>query len=324
MKASMKQPIDNKFDKFRIDLSKEVVEPQPLLKIGEKPLFTRGNISCIGGQAKSRKSFLISLFSSLFLEYTENEKVIIFDTEQAKYHVQKATKRIHKLLKWNDNQNNERLHVFTLRELSIENRKECITNMIELHKPSLVFIDGIRDLLPDFNNPTESSEIVNLLMRLSSVYDCHICSVLHKNKGKDDLRGHTGTELQNKSETVISVEKKGDISEVKPMFCRNIPFDDFYFRVNDDSLPELCNPDLIPKNTDKLKQVFKDFFPDKITLSYTELQNKIMESCAVKETAAGNKIKNAKEQRIIAQNPYGKYQLVSDEHEEKSENQSPH
>ncbi len=47
----------------------------------------------------------------------------------------------------------------------------------------LVIIDGIRDLMYDINSPSESSELINLLMRWSSEYNLHIHTVLHLNKG---------------------------------------------------------------------------------------------------------------------------------------------
>lgn len=59
----------------------------------------------------------------------------------------------------------------------------------------LLIIDGIRDLMYDINSPSESTDLINLLMRWSSGYDLHIHTVLHLNKGDDNTRGHIGTEL---------------------------------------------------------------------------------------------------------------------------------
>ena len=35
----------------------------------------------------------------------------------------------------------------------------------------------------------------------------HIHTILHQNKGDENARGHIGTELNNKAETVLLVEK---------------------------------------------------------------------------------------------------------------------
>ncbi len=78
-------------------------------------------------------------------------------------------------------------------------------------------------------------------MRWSSGYNLHIHTVLHLNKGDDNTRGHIGTELNNKAETVLQITKSqqdGNISEVKAMHIRDREFDPFAFRINDSALPE--------------------------------------------------------------------------------------
>ena len=106
----------------------------------------------------------------------------------------------------------------------------------------LVIIDGIRDLMYDINSPSESSDLINLLMRWSSEYNLHIHTVLHLNKGDDNTRGHIGTELNNKAETVLQITKSTqdvDISEVKAMHIRDKDFEPFAFRINETALPEV-------------------------------------------------------------------------------------
>jgi len=303
---SLMQP-DIDFDKLLIDLSKEIKEPQPLISLADKPIFTRGNISCISGRAKSRKTFLVCLLASQFLEYEDKEKIMIFDTEQGLFHAQKTIKRIHRLLNWEENKNNERLLAFFLRELATKERLEFVKKAIENFKPDLVFIDGVRDLMNDFNSIAESSDIVNLLMKLSSENNNHICVILHENKGDNNLRGHAGTEIQNKSESVISVEKDGEVSVVTPKFCRNIEFDKFHFKVNENGLPEYCDPEIKPKNTDKLVSLFTELLPATITLSYSDLRSKIMQKLEIKERSAEYKINTAIKQKIIIKNEVGFY-----------------
>ena len=103
-------------------------------------------------------------------------------------------------------------------------------------------IDGIRDLMYDINSPSESVDLINDLMRWSSMHDLHIHTVLHLNKGDDNTRGHIGTELNNKAETILQVTKSqfdGNISEVKAMHIREREFQPFALRINREALPEL-------------------------------------------------------------------------------------
>ena len=106
----------------------------------------------------------------------------------------------------------------------------------------LVIIDGIRDLLLDINNAGESVEVINKMMEWSSKYDLHIHCVLHQNKGDNNVRGHIGTEMNNKAETVLVITKSTtnpDISEVKAMHIREKEFKPFAFTVNEEGLPEI-------------------------------------------------------------------------------------
>jgi len=305
----MTQQKEFDFEKYEIDLSKEIPEPEPILKIGEATLFTRQNISCISGAAKSRKTYLMALFSAQFLETNNSHKVIIFDTEQTRYDTQKVAKRIHRLLEW-DFEKNDRLKVYCLRELNTDERKKFISDVIKEIGADLVFIDGIRDLVKDFNIVSESTDILNLLMNLSSINNVHICTILHTNKGENstDPRGHVGTELQNKSETVIIVKKNDNrVSEVNPKFCRNKDFEKFCFMINDEGLPEFCDPPPITKKTDNLREWFNEILPTSINLSYTELHKQIMQKSGKSKSTAENYIKQATKWGIIIQNNVGKY-----------------
>ena len=70
----------------------------------------------------------------------------------------------------------------------------------------------------DINSPSESTKVISLLMTWTGERHIHIHTILHQNKGDENARGHIGTELSNKAETVLQVEKDEkdpDISTVK-------------------------------------------------------------------------------------------------------------
>ena len=70
----------------------------------------------------------------------------------------------------------------------------------------------------------------------------HIHTILHQNKGDENARGHIGTELNNKAESVIKVEVDKDdksISVVESVLSRDRDFEPFAFCINEDILPEL-------------------------------------------------------------------------------------
>ena len=131
-----------------------------------------------------------------------------------------------------------------MRKYTPEQRISIVEQAI-YHSPDigLVIIDGIRDMVYDINSPGESTRIISKLMQWTDDRQIHIHTILHQNKGDENARGHIGTELNNKAETVLLVEKdKGnsDISHVSAMHIRAMDFEPFAFRINDRALPELA------------------------------------------------------------------------------------
>ena len=138
----------------------------------------------------------------------------------------------------------------------------------------LVVIDGIRDMVHDINNPGESTTVISYLMTWTGERNIHIHTILHQNKGDENARGHIGTELSNKAETVLQVEKDSknpDISTVKTAHIRAVDFEPFAFRINEEALPELLE-DYLFKDKDETKGNREKFDPYK---DITERQHRI-------------------------------------------------
>ena len=301
-----------------IDLSVDIPEPVPLLEMNDKIIFSRGNISAISGKAKSRKTFLTKLLAAEIL--AGNGKVIMLDTEMAVPNVYETARSVHRMMGWDENLNNERLMVFSVREKSIAERREILKVVIADHHPEIVFLDGIRELVSNINCPSESTVVMNLLMKLTTQYDCHICSVLHKNKKDANLRGHLGTELINKSETVINVTDVGNnTSTVEPEQTRHLSFDKFSFFINEDGQPQYCdtlaNTEInssseIDKN-EEMRQMFDVILSDS-AMSHGNLCKGIMLLGDVALRTANRRIETAKKAGIISQNENGKYYVPKD------------
>lgn len=228
--------------------------PPEILWVNGSTIGTLGNFSASTGKAKSKKTFNISaivaaaLKNDEVLQYSaclpENKRKILYiDTEQSKYHCHKVMERICRLADIPTDKDDKDFIFIVLREYTPTMRKLIIDYMLKnMGGIGLVIIDGIRDLMYDINSPSESSELINLFMKWSSEYNLHIHTVLHLNKGDDNTRGHIGTELNNKAETVLQITKSiqdVDISEVKAMHIRDKDFEPFAFRINDDALPEV-------------------------------------------------------------------------------------
>lgn len=215
-------------------------------------LGTLGNFSLVIGKAKSRKSFFMNIALSatvadeIILERfkgclpNDKRQVLYFDTEQGKYHVQLALKRVCRQVGRVEPEN---LKVYGLRTKKPSDRLKLIEYAIN-NTPGLGFvvIDGIKDLVTSINDEAEATMIASKLLQWTEERNIHIVTVLHQNKGDNNARGHIGTELINKAETVLSVTKSdqdNNISIVNPEMCRNREPMPFAFEIID-GLPRIA------------------------------------------------------------------------------------
>lgn len=299
------------------DYSIDYPEPEPIYKHNETPLFTRGNISCISGKAKSRKSFLIALFAGEILK--GGGKVLLIDTEQAKHNVAKTAKRILAIAGLPTDTTTPDFNLIALREKDTKERRTLTQQAIEFWHPDIVFLDGLRDLVFSINDECEATEITNALMALSTATNAHICAVLHENKKDNDTRGHIGTEIMNKSETVLTVSKEGETSKVEPKVCRNIEFEPFCFIIDNSqslSIPKIVPTYELPTELEKKAELYKKAFANKRDLSNTELVKYLINNCYnnngghITESAAKLRIKRATERdNILIKQENGLYCL---------------
>ena len=296
-----------------IDLSERVPDPQPIVRIWGNLIASRGNISAVVGLAKSRKTFLTAAVASGFLSSSDflgfdtptTGKVVYIDTEQSRAHVHKVARRILRSIGLPTNRNHDQLVVAALRELTPDQRKEATGEILRRYKPDLLILDGVADLCNDPNDLHESEALTCELMRWSSEYDNHILCVLHSNPGGDKARGHLGSTLLRKAETVMLVKADGAPSVVSPQYCRNEPFTEFAFQIDANGLPEACG---IPAPQPK-EDVFAEVMEQRKVYAHSELMELIRERLNVKESGAKMKISRAVKAGNIVKNQAGGYYL---------------
>lgn len=230
----------------RITSTDNIKANEYILKIDNTSKFSKGNISGWIGLAKSKKTFALTMFVSaligcmrLFNKFNAHSKndVLYIDTEQSPSDVQKITKRVKKIV---GDENG--LFMYGLRPLSPAQRIDAIEALLQHHTVDVLVIDGVRDLLMDINNAVESTEVMTKLMKWSFDYDIHIATVLHQNKGNGESRGHIGTELNNKAETILRItrdETDASVSWIEEVFGRGKGFDKFQFYVDDEGMPHV-------------------------------------------------------------------------------------
>ena len=259
---------------YWLDPEQEYPEPHYLYEYNGVSFSPLGGIQAISGQKKNGKTFVLAQLMAAALgtgtervtqylgglrtnadtvEWLGHEpKVLYCDTEMEQLNTAKVLRRVHWLCGWDMKQRSDRFFVLWLREVpktehrtANKERWRLIKNAIEQTSPDIVFVDGLRDLVNDFNDNSESSAIVGEMMSLASQKNICIWNVLHYNPrpSNDDeskMRGHLGTELGNKvSDTFVSIKKKdneGNVTfTVKQQDARGKDVDDWQFEITDDA-----------------------------------------------------------------------------------------
>ena len=296
--------VEERVKPYVVDMSKELPDIEPLISINDSCLCSRGNISAICGEAKSKKTFLTSALvasaMALPARIVDNFKsvgknpflnVLWVDTEQGEQHVRRVVKRITTMTGAAQGGAiaEPRLTTLALRELAPHERKAMLYDAMRLMHYDIVVIDGIADLQRNTNDLEESDALVAELMALSTIAQTHIICVLHTNPGSDKARGHLGSSLQRKAETVIFVHRNGDCSIVEPQFCRNEPFERFAFNISEEGIPQLCPLPAVDTEHNEVVALLEDSYGGAIERA--TLVNKLIETKGLKRTTAQMKVK---------------------------------
>ena len=210
----------------------------------------------------------------------EKNVVVWIDTEQGSPECVKTIRSICKQISGNETEHPANLIFSSLRKHSKDVRLNAIEYILETtDNVGFLVIDGVRDLVSSINNEIEATLIADKLLKWSQEYNIHILTILHQNKGDDNARGHLGTELMNKAETVANL-KRGDNNGTRttifePKLTRHKEFEAFAFTVGDDGIviqAEIKSKEFEPKNP-TVEQLTVEEITDTITATFNKCKN---------------------------------------------------
>lgn len=233
-------------EKHRILPTDDIPKPDVVLSVNGKIISTRKNIFGITGKAKVGKSFLMALINASVLKKGEfgvlssylpkgKDGIIYIDTEQSNYHVSLALKRIKTMIE-DSKMDNLKMYAFdSVPTLERYDYTEFLIN--NTSGVGLVIIDGIADLVKTVNDEIIACDMADTLRRWATINDIAIGYVLHQNPSDNaKMRGHLGTVLMNKSETVIQISSSKENESVKLVETtqtRNAKPDNWSFEIID-------------------------------------------------------------------------------------------
>lgn len=234
-------------------------QPPPesvVLKIRYAVVGTLGNFVCFSGLPKAGKSTFINAliaspytsFRSLFgitLELPADRPFIAyFDTESAPFEFYKNIERI-KYFTQSKTVPFE-LHAYQLRQDSYEMIKLMIDVYLENNKfTSVIIIDGLLDLLLNFNDEKESKLLIEYLKQVTFKYNILIVGVLHTGKKTNDTIGHLGSAVDRYAQSIVEVvrDKVNDLFILKSKLLRaSRDFDDIAIMWNGREYVEVQAP----------------------------------------------------------------------------------
>jgi predicted kinase len=200
-----------------------------ILAINEKNIGSAGNFVIISGLPKAGKStFLNAFISSNFkkeeifgIELITNEKIGYFDTESNQTDFYNNLKRIKYMAKIKTFPTN--FNAYNTRIDSTQTNKILIEAYILVYNPKVLFIDGLLDLLDNYNDEKESRELIVWLKKITFEYNILIIGVVHTGKKDNHTLGHFGSMVDRYAQSVLEVvkDKENNIFTLKSKYLRS-------------------------------------------------------------------------------------------------------
>lgn len=212
------------------------VMPPPevkVLTVKENLILSRQNFALISGQPKVGKSTFTSaiiasgfagipIFDIQLHRHPDKRKVVLFDTEQSRVDLYKSihqTVRLAGISTFPD-----LLDVYSFRK----DDATLILHFIELYikenpETGTIIIDGLLDLVFNFNDERECKQVIDFMKRITAENDIAILGILHTGKSTGTSVGHLGSfadrYCQSNLEVIRDTEK--NTIDLKPKLLRS-------------------------------------------------------------------------------------------------------
>lgn len=216
--------MQNTLEQLNLRRAKENYQPpqeNSILTIQGQSIGNTQSFVCFQGLPKAGKSlFVTTTIASAFhteglfgikLEPIDNRpKIAFFDTESSETDFYKIINRINYQI------GTQSLPINIDMFLCREDPHSEIIKMINVYLQnnadcSVLIIDGIADLLQNFNDVVESNALIQWLKQITKIYNLLVICVLHLTKKDKMSLGHLGSFMDRKAQSVLICEKKDDL-----------------------------------------------------------------------------------------------------------------
>ena len=200
-----------------LDFTKPYVPPRWTLSHDGTPFAKRGDLHVIQGKPGHGKTALMTQFMATLLcgqfghlrcELKEPATVLYIYTEMSEDDTIDIKNRVCSLAKIPYDQPSDRFKVVRLRETELAHERwQQILKVIWEVKPTVCFLDGMLDIVEDYNDQKECQPIIRKCMKLVTHYDMSMWCVLHENPMAEKMVGTLGSITQRKVTEALSVKK---------------------------------------------------------------------------------------------------------------------
>jgi len=185
--------------------------------IKNKTVATLQNFLVLSGLPKTGKSLFLSAFiasalhpSEFFnikINFPDNRRRICYiDTESSSYDFYRQMERIKKFISLN--RMPENLDAFAVREDHHVKIMQYIEQyLLNTSECAVLVIDGLLDLIANFNSEEESKSLIQWIKRITKQYNCLIITVIHLGKKDNQTLGHLGSMADRYAQSTLLIEK---------------------------------------------------------------------------------------------------------------------
>lgn len=235
-----------------LDPSEPYISPRYTLSYNGVKFAPLGGVHGLTGQPGHGKTFtftqlIVAILRGQFygLKYElgrdiPHPKVLYIDTEMEKGNTQLVMLRVYEMMGWEKYSTQDQFAILWLREeVKAEDRWRKVLKAIYDMKPTVVFLDGLIDVIKDFNDNGECQLVIYRCMATASHYNISMWCLLHENPGSTKMVGHAGSFLERKATDVLKTKKNkegGVVSfEVSQLKARARDLDTWIFTIEDDN-----------------------------------------------------------------------------------------
>lgn len=197
--------------------------------IQNENIGSKGNFICLSGLPKAGKStYLNAIISSSFVPYnvfgmklTVKNNIGYFDTESSNYDFYKNIYRIKQFAGYVELPRS--FQAFNTRKDAYSYQRALIEQYIIEYKPDVLIIDGLLDLVKNYNDESESRALIDWIKFATEEYNMLIIGCIHLGKKDNHTLGHFGSMVDRYAQSVLEIVRdiENDLFILKPKLLRS-------------------------------------------------------------------------------------------------------